>query len=169
MKKLIPLVVLLFSLACATIIPTPDDFPPPPDDFPPPPMTVIVELPNVTAVPTFQVRPLPMSAEKMDDAREFFLLLKTRVFSGDSVGISETIRYPIAVGSNAIASADEFVANYDMIFNDKVMAALTNTNEEDLVLMADGVRVGHGEIWFNLFCMDETCSDTQFLMTQINP
>ena len=162
MKKIIPLIVLMFSLACATIIPTPND-------FPPPPMTVIVELPNVTVVPTFQVRPLPISAEKMDDARTFLLLLKTRVLSGDSVGVSETVRYPIAVGPNAIASADEFVAKYDTIFNDKVMAALTNTNEEDLVLMADGVRVGHDELWFNLFCMDEACSDTQFLITQINP
>lgn len=162
MKKMFLLIVLMCSLACATLTPTPDD-------FPPPPMTVIVELPNVTAVPTFQVRPMPISTEKMDDARSFFLLLKTRVLSGDSVGISEAVRYPIAVGPNAIASADEFVAKYDTIFNDKVMAALTNTNEEDLVFMADGVRVGHSELWFNLFCMDEACSHTQFLITQINP
>jgi len=162
MKKVIPMVALIFSLACATLIPTPDD-------FPPPPMTVIVELPDVTAVPTFQVRPLPISVEKMVDAQNFFLILKTRVLSGDSVGISESVRYPIAVGPTAIVSADEFVEKYDLIFNDKVMAALTNTNEEDLVLMADGVRVGHNELWFNLFCMDEACSDTQFLITQINP
>ncbi|MFN8380368.1 MAG: hypothetical protein U0V02_00420 [Anaerolineales bacterium] len=162
MKKVIPLIVLFLSLACATIIPTPND-------FPPPPMTVIVELPNVTAVPTFELLPRPITSEKMLDAQTFFLILKTRALSGDDFGIAETVRYPLAVGANVIATTDEFVANYNEIFTDTVMAVLTNTSEEDLVLLPDGVRVGQGEIWFNLFCVDEACSDTQFLIIQINP
>jgi len=162
MKRIIPLAVLIFSLACASITPTPDDFPPPP------PMTVIVELPNVTAVPTFELLPRPITSEDMLDAQTFFLLLKTRVLSGDAVGVAESVRYPLAVGADAIATADEFVASYNVIFNDKVTAALTNTNEEDLTLLPDGVRVGRGEVWFNLFCVDAACSDTKFLITQIN-
>ncbi len=161
MRKIILAFALLISLACASIIPTPND-------FPPPPMTVIVELPNVTAVPTVELQTRPITAEKMSDARTFLLILKTRVASGDDVGIAESVKYPITVGATAIATADEFVENYDTIFNDSIMAALTNANEEELILLPEGVRMGQGEIWFNLFCVDVACADQEFLITQIN-
>jgi hypothetical protein len=162
MRKFVLVFILLLSLACATIIPTPND-------FPPPPMTVIVEFPNVTAVPTFELLPHPITSEKMLDAQTFFLILKTRVLSGDNVGISETVKYPLAVGANVISTADEFVANYNEIFTGDIMTALSDTSEEDLTFSPDGVHVGNAAIWFNLFCVDAACSDTQFLITQINP
>lgn len=166
MKRIIPLVVLFLSLACATIIPTPND-------FPPPPMTVIVEnFPTPFVTTTIEPRPVMITQEKMLDAHTFQLILVTRIAAGDSIGIAETVKYPITVdidGPVVISTADEFENYYDRIFTDDVIAALNETNEESLVLLPEGVRVGRGEIWFNLYCVDLTCSDTQFLITQINP
>lgn len=172
MKKIIVGLTFLLS-ACASILPTPNDFPPPPTfDIMPPPLTVIVEFPNVTVTPTFAPRQQPITQEKMSDARNFFLILYTHALSGDSYGIAENVKYPITVkinGATVITNADEFIANYDAIFNDRILEALGNTNEENLILLPEGIRVSQGEIWFNLFCMDVVCGDPQFLITQINP
>ena len=166
MRKFALAFALLLSLACASIIPTPND-------FPPPPMTVIVEdfpTPFVTA--TIEPRLAVITPEKMQDAYTFQLILVTRIAAGDSTGVAETVKYPITVdvdGPVVISTADEFENYYDRIFTDKVITALNETNEEDLLLLPEGVRVGQGEVWFNLYCVDLTCSDTQFLITQINP
>jgi hypothetical protein len=171
MKK----VVLLFSFllsACVLIPPTPNDFPPPPTmEVMPPPVTMIVEIPNVTLVPALELRSQMITQEKMSDARTFFLILYTHAASGDRYGIAERVKYPLTVNINGpllISSVDEFTANYDQIFNNRVMDMLKNTSEDDLILLPEGVRAGQGELWFNLFCVDEACSDTQFLITQIN-
>jgi hypothetical protein len=82
------------------------------------------------------------------------------------------VKYPITVdvdGQVVISTADEFEKYYDRIFTDDVIAALNETNEEDLLLLPEGVRVGQGEVWFNLYCVDLTCNDTQFFITQVNP
>jgi hypothetical protein len=166
MKKVIPLIVLFLSLACVTIIPTPNE-------FPPPPMTVIVEnFPTPFVIATIEPRLAVITPDKMQDAYTFQLILVTRIAAGDSTGIAETVKYPITVdvdGPVVISTADEFENYYDRIFTDKVITALNETNEEDLILLPEGVRVGQGEVWLNLFCMDAACNDTQFFITQINP
>ena len=150
--------------ACYWLVPTPDD-------FPPPPMTVIVEFPTVIATSTLETRLASITQEKMQEAETFLLILKTRVISGDDIGIAEMVHYPIEVSGNgkmSLTNADEFVQNYDSIFNEKVMAVLTDTEDASLILLPDGILVGNGEIWINLYCVDLTCSETQFLITQIN-
>jgi hypothetical protein len=165
MKKIFWAITAGFmTLACLSPIPTPDD-------FPPPPMTVIVEFPTVVVTPTLEMRLAPITQEKMQEAETFLLILKTRVISGDSTGIAEMVHYPIDVYTNgkiSIANADEFVKNYDSIFNEKIMAVLTDTKDASLILLPDGILVGNGEIWINLFCVDLVCSETQFLITRIN-
>jgi len=166
MKRLI--FVLLFLVpACVPI-----SLNPTPNDFPPPPSTVIVEFPTpafVTQSP--ELRRQPVTEDDMLEAGNFLLILNTRVLSGDDQGVAESVKYPITVnigGLRVISTADEFVAQYDRIFNNKVVSALSNTGEEDLIYLSAGVRIGHGEIWFDLFCADAACRDTQFLITQIN-
>ncbi len=152
------------TLACLWLIPTPDD-------FPPPPMTVIVEFPTVVVTPTLEMRLAPITQEKMQEAETFLLILKTRVLSGDDTGIAEMVHYPIDVsgsGQMKIMNADEFVKNYDSIFNEKILAVLTDTEDASLILLPDGILIGNGEIWINLYCVDLVCSETQFLITQIN-
>ena len=161
MRKLFPL-ICLFLTACASVLPTPND-------FPPPPLTVILEFPTaVFFTQTPEPRRQPVTEDDMQDAHNFLLILYTRVAAGDDYGIAESVKYPITVGQMEIFTAEEFVAQYDRIFNDKVLHALTNTGEEDLIHLPPGIRIGQGEIWFDLFCVDAACSDTQFLITQIN-
>lgn len=163
MKKYI-LLFGLMMLACSSLVPTPDD-------FPPPPMTVIVELPVVTPTTILEPRLAPITSEKMTDAQSFQLILLTMTMAGDSMGIAELVKYPLTVqvnGEVVISNADDFNFYYNDIFNDRVIQALSDTSEANLNLLPEGVRVGRGEIWFNLFCVDLTCSDTQFLITQIN-
>ena len=164
MKKYI-LLFVLFSLSCSSLIPTPDD-------FPEPPMTVIVEdFPTLVITPTVETRIAVITSDKMAEAQTFQLILLTMVAAGDSLGIAEMVKYPLSVNlddTSLILNADEFEENYDRLFTEQVIEVISDTSESNLTLLPEGVRVGHGEIWFNLFCMDAACSETQFFITQIN-
>ena len=164
MKKYI-LLFVLFSLSCSSLIPTPDD-------FPEPPMTVIVEdFPTLVITPTVETRVAVITSDKMADAQTFQLILLTMVAAGDSLGIAEMVKYPLSVNlddTSLILNADEFEENYDRLFTEQVIEVISDTSESNLTLLPEGVRVGRGEIWFNLFCMDAACSETQFFITQIN-
>jgi hypothetical protein len=139
-------------------------------------MTVIVELPTPGRAPTatFLPQPVvrPITAADMQAAGTFFLLLKTAAIAGDDRSIAQRIRYPIVVRLDAqrvtILSATDFSRNYPRIFDGPFLQAIIAADEEKLVLLPDGIRVGNGELWLNLFCMDPACSQTQFLITQIN-
>ena len=146
--------------------------PPTPNDFPPPPATVIVEFPNVTVTPIVEMRPRPVMQSDMSDAQTFLLIIKTQIAAGDYYGFAEKVHYPINVDSEgkmkAFTTPDEFARNIDSILTDNILKALVESNEEDLLLLPEGIRVGHGELWLNLFCVDAACADVQFLITQIN-
>ena len=164
MKKYI-LFFALLSLSCSSLIPTPDD-------FPEPPMTVIVEdFPTLVITPTVETRIAVITSDKMAEAQTFQLILLTMVAAGDSLGIAEMVKYPLSVNlddTSLILNADEFEENYDRLFTEQVIEVISDTSESNLTLLPEGVRVGRGEIWFNLFCMDAACSETQFFITQIN-
>ena len=146
--------------------------PPTPDDFPPPPMTVIVELPQVTATTTIEPRMLPILSNDMQEAETFFLIIKTSLVAGDNVGISERVKYPIRVSLDGqeivLNTQSEFLDQYETIFDQAFVSALYEMDESKLLLLPNGVQVGNGELWFNYFCVDVSCSDSEFLITQIN-
>ena len=157
---------LLFAAAC-----TP--WPPTPNDFPPAPMTPIVEFPTMlpaTATP----RPLtkPIFPDDMSEARTLFLILQVGMSAGDSASFAERVLYPIQVRVNGqagtISSAAEFERNYDQIMNQQLQAAISGSDENDLVLTLDGVKAAGGALWFNQFCADAACTQGKFLITQIN-
>ena len=159
-------IALVILLAGCSLIPTPDDFPPPP------PMTVIVEFPQVTPTTTIEPRMRPVLSEDLQDAETFFLILKTSIAAGDDTGVAERVKYPIWVQVNGqktmLKDKNEFLEQYDRIFDSDFAAALSDIDESDLTLLPNGVQVGNGELWFNYYCVDLTCSDSQFLITQIN-
>jgi hypothetical protein len=164
MKKII-LLGSVFLTACGSFLPTPNDFPPP--------MTVIVQnFPTVFVTSTIEPRPSMITQDDMQEASNFSLILLTRVVSGDSLGVAEMVKYPITINLDTpivIASAEEFEQNYVRIFNEELIDVIANISDADLTLLPEGIRVGQGEIWFNLYCVDLTCSDTEFFITQINP
>lgn len=164
MKKTILFFALLLT-ACSSIPLTPND-------FPPPPFTVIVEdFPTVFVTATIEPRPAVITQDDMGDANTFSLILLTRVVSGDSLGVAEMVKYPISVNLDVpivITSVEEFEQNYDDIFDDALISVIAEI-KDDLTLLPDGIRMGQGQIWFNMYCVDLSCSDTEFFITQINP
>jgi hypothetical protein len=164
MRKVI-LLSVFFVIGCG-LIPTPDDFPPPP------PMTTIVEWPQVTETATLEPRLRPILSNDMQDAETFFLIVKTSMAAGDDVGIAELVKYPIRVKLDGqeilLNDPREFLDQYKTIFDQGFINALFEMDETNLTLLPNGVQVGNGELWFSYFCVDLSCSDAQFLITQVN-
>ena len=135
-------------------------------------MTVIVEFPQVTPTTTIEPRMRPVLSEDLQDAETFFLILKTSIAAGDDTGVAERVKYPIRVRVNGeefmLKDKNEFLAQYDRIFDQEFYTRLSDIDESSLTLLPNGVQVGNGELWFNYYCVDLTCSDSQFLITQIN-
>jgi hypothetical protein len=135
-------------------------------------MTTIVEWPQVTETATLEPRMRPILSNDMQDAETFFLIVKTSMAAGDDVGIAERVKYPIRVKMDrremVLKDQREFLDQYGKIFDQGFMTALSEIDETNLTLLPNGVQVGNGELWFNCFCVDVSCSDSQFLITQIN-
>lgn len=164
MRKAI-ILTMLFLAGCG-LLPTPDDFPPPP------PMTPIVEWPQLTPTATLEPRLRPILSNDMQEAETFLLILKTSLVAGDDLRIAESVKYPLRVklGGQEIRLKDrrEFLDHYEKIFDQGFTNALFEMDETNLTLLPNGVQVGNGELWFNYFCVDVSCSEAQFLITQIN-
>jgi len=164
MRELI--VLALFLMTGCGLIPTPNDFPSPP------PMTPIVELPQITPTATLEPRMRPISSNDLQDAETFFLIVKTSLAAGDDLKIAESIKYPVRVKISGqeglLKDQREFLDQYEKIFDQGFITALFEMEEANLTLLPNGVQVGNGELWFNYFCVDVSCSDAQFLITQVN-
>ena len=161
-------IVPLLAAGCMPIILTPDDFPEPPRtpifDFP---------TPALPATPGPRPNAQPIYPDDMDEARTFYLILKTGLAAGDSSLVAERIQYPIQVrlvdGSTAvIGSAQELERHYEEIFHPEFQELILASQEEDLALSLDGVQAADGGLWLNLFCVDAACTQTEFRITQIN-
>src|SRR5690349_6195023 len=163
-RKLLVLAVL-FLTGCG-MLPTPDDFPSPP------PMTVIMEIPPVTATVTLEPRLRPILADDLQDAATTFLIVKTALAAGDNTKVAELVKYPLRVKlsgqERTIKDQQEFLDQYEQIFDQNFVTTLFEMDEENLTLFPNGAQVGNGEVWLNYFCTDLTCTDAQFLITQIN-
>lgn len=169
MIKRFLLLSLLYLTACGTLptlAPTPNDFPPPP------PMTPIEEWPQVTPTATLEPRMRPILSEDLGDVKTLFLIIKTSMIAGDDTKIAELVKYPIHVNLHGqeiiLHNQAEFLDQYPKIFDQEFVTALADVDESDLILLPNGVQVGNGELWFNYFCTDQSCSNAHFLITQIN-
>ena len=135
-------------------------------------MTPIVEWPQVTPTITLEPRLRPLVSNDMQDAEMFFLIVKTSLAAGDDLKIAESIKYPVRVKISGqeglLKDQREFLDQYEKIFDQGFITALFEMDEANLTLLPNGVQVGNGELWFNYFCVDLSCSDAQFLITQIN-
>jgi hypothetical protein len=163
MRKVI-ILAAFFMTGCG-LLPTPND-------FPPPPMTVIMEIPQVTATTTLEPRMRPILPDDFQDAETFFLIVKTSMAAGDDVRIAESVKYPIRVTMSGqeilLKDQREFLDQYETIFDQDFINTLFEMDETNLTLLPNGIQLGNGELWFNYFCVDPSCSDAQFRITQIN-
>lgn len=160
------IVLILFLLTGCGLAPTPDDFPPPP------PLTVIVEVPQVTATVTLEPRLRPVLPENLQDAETVFLIVKAALAAGDDLQVAERVKFPLRVRTDGqellLNNQQEFLEQYPEIFDEGFIKTLFEMDETNLTLMPDGIQAGNGEVWFNYYCVDPACSDAQFLITQIN-
>jgi hypothetical protein len=161
-------VVLHLASGCMPIFLTPDD-------FPQPPWTPIVDFPTPPLPATPGPRPMaqPIYADDMDEARTFYLILKTGMAAGDSSLVAERIQYPIQVrlvggSTTVIGSPEELERLYEEIFHPRFQELILASQEEDLALVPDGLQAADGALWLNLFCVDSACTQKEFRITQIN-
>lgn len=56
-----------------------------------------------------------------------------------------------------IADEQELTAQFDTLFNDKVVSAVTGQGYEQLFVNADGIMFGDGELWITGVCDDDAC------------
>jgi hypothetical protein len=82
----------------------------------------------------------------------FLTALKVYTDANDRWKLSTMVEYPISPFINdkekEINSQDQFVANFDAIFNDKVKSAILEADKSDLFVNTHGFMIGNGEVWF---------------------
>jgi len=86
---------------------------------------------------------------------------QTAVAYGDSASAAKLVRFPIrvAIGGKpvTIANAQEFVRNYDRIITPAIAGIVTDQKYDELMVNAQGVMFGNGQVWVNGVCLDATC------------
>lgn len=107
----------------------------------------------------------------IENAKEFedaFNKIKELVSKDDKEGVAEHTNFPINVFTDekksTIETKEQFIKNYDKIFTEKVKKALANQKVEETFVNYQGVMVGDGEIWFNVF----NDSKNKYLIYAIN-
>jgi hypothetical protein len=155
MKRL-SLVIALFLVGCTPFQPA----------------TPVTIYPTPLPTPTLAVHTKPIGETDLDAAYDFFYHLKIHMASGEFEHLAEEIRYPITVNvdgeKKTFVHVAEFDANFEKIFSDEKIQKFISTDESELTFTVEGVKVADGMIWFDWICMDPTCEEAGFLITEIN-
>jgi hypothetical protein len=130
------------------------------------------QYPTMLPTPTLAVNTKPIGDEEKEEALNFFYELKNLMALGEYEHFAEEIRYPITVQVDGEAKTfifvAEFEANFEKIFSEDVIQKFISTDESELTFTSNGVKVADGILWFDLICMEPTCEEAEFLITQIN-
>lgn len=156
MNKLFPIVVL-FSVSCQNrLVPA---------------SSVNIHSTPLPS-PTLAVLTKPIDENEKEEAFNFFYEQKNNMALGEYEHFAEEIRYPITVKvdgqSKTFVYVAEVEANFEKIFSEDVIQEFISTDESELTFTANGVKVADGIVWFNLICMDPSCGNAEFLITEIN-
>jgi hypothetical protein len=133
---------------------------------------IINQYPTLLPTPTLAINTRPISEEEKEEAFNFFYELKNNMALGKYEHFAEEIRYPITVNEDGqpitFVYVSEFEANFEKIFSKETIQKFISTDESELTFTPNGVKVADGIVWFNLICMDPTCNEAEFLITEIN-
>ena len=103
--------------------------------------------------------------ERDIDAENFIMLIKDMVRNDEKEYISGLINYPVTVTINnrkvRITGKNEFIKNYNHIFNNKVKNSLLQQPLADIQGNAKGIMIGNGELWINMV-------NSRILITAVN-
>jgi hypothetical protein len=77
---------------------------------------------------------------------------------------------PIKVNGEDVIIADEADLNdqFETLFNDKVINAVTGQDYDSLFVNQDGIMFSDGEVWLTGVCLDDTCADVFVNISAIN-
>ncbi|MBB6669965.1 hypothetical protein [Cohnella nanjingensis] len=97
----------------------------------------------------------PYEVAGVEDPAAFnrmFADVQAAVAANDADKVAEHILFPLNVNNDVetvqVKTKDEFLKQYDTIFNDSVKKALAAQKPEDLFVNDEGIMVGKGEMWF---------------------
>ena len=76
----------------------------------------------------------------------------------------------IKVNGEDVVIADEADLNdqFETLFNDKVIHAVTEQDYGSLFVNQDGIMFGNGELWLTGVCLDDSCADVFINISAIN-
>jgi hypothetical protein len=90
----------------------------------------------------------------------------------DVVAIGGYVAYgePIMVNGVEVTLADEadLEANFDDLFNETVVSAVTGQDYAKLFVSSDGIMFGNGELWITGICDDDACEFPFVTIISIN-
>lgn len=99
--------------------------------------------------------------------------LQAGVKNKDAAAVSALVSYPITVKIHGkktrIKTAADFARNYDAIITPAIAAVIENQNYDDLLVNAQGIMFGKGEVWINGICKDTACSQSDVKVVTIQP
>ena len=96
------------------------------------------------------------------DYKELFYAFKVAVEEGKSDIVVSLVNYPITVtidGEEATyESEQELLDNYDSVFTENIVEAISGQDYGDLFVNSEGVMIGNGEVWISGICEDSACN-----------
>lgn len=96
------------------------------------------------------------------DYKVLFYAFKVALEEGKSDIVVSLVNYPITVtidGEEATYSSEqELLDNYDSVFTEAIVEAVSNQDYGDLFVNSEGVMIGNGEVWISGICEDSACN-----------
>ena len=107
--------------------------------------------------------------------REAFDRLQRGVKSADKQAVAALVAYPISVEIDGkprtTRDAQAFIALWDQIITPEIAGVIASQRFADLLVTAQGVMFGDGQVWLNGICRDDACavSDVRVITIQSGP
>ncbi|MCZ8179861.1 MAG: hypothetical protein O9309_12635 [Rhizobium sp.] len=96
------------------------------------------------------------------DYKELFYAFKVAVEEGKSDIVVSLVNYPLTVtidGEDATyESEQELLDNYDSVFTEGIVEAISGQEYGNLFVNSEGVMIGNGEVWISGICEDSACT-----------
>jgi hypothetical protein len=105
------------------------------------------------------------------DYQRFLSDLKEAVTTDDRQAVANLMSYPLDAeidgNSTTIDGVNVFLAFYDKIMIPEIIYTITNSSYADITVGMVGVMLGNGEVWISAICMNDTCSDSEILVSAL--
>lgn len=96
------------------------------------------------------------------DYKELFYAFKVALEEGKSDIVVSLVNYPLTVtidGEEATyGSEQELLDDYDSVFTEAIVEAVSTQDYGTLFVNSEGVMIGSGEVWITGICEDSACT-----------